>query len=62
MHLDKSRPNAGKAAMWARYVLFQKAKGQAANCFFEAAGSGNLASQQFQLPQQTSLATVVCRF
>ena len=28
----------------------------------EAAGSGNLASQQFHLPQQISLATVVCRF
>src|ERR1700675_1676043 len=26
MHLDKRRPNAGKAAMWARYVLFQKAR------------------------------------
>lgn len=62
MHLDKGRPNAGKAAMWARYVLSKKQEGQAANCFFEAAGSCNLASQQFHLPQQTSLATVVCRF
>jgi len=26
MHLDKRRPNAGKAAMWARYVLFGKSK------------------------------------
>jgi len=26
MHLDKRRPNAGKAAMWAGYVVFQKAK------------------------------------
>jgi hypothetical protein len=40
----------------------KKQEGQAANCFFEAAVSGNLASQQFQLPQQISLATVVCRF
>jgi len=37
-------------------------EGQAANCPFEEAGSGNLASQQFHLPQQISLATVVCRF
>jgi len=36
-------------------------EGKAANCFFEAAGSGNLASQQFHLPQQISLAIVVCR-
>jgi len=36
-------------------------EGQAANYFFEAAGSGNLASQQFYLPQSISLATVVCR-
>jgi hypothetical protein len=37
-------------------------EGQAANCLFEAAGSGNLASQQFHVLQQISLATVVCRF
>ena len=37
----------------------KKQEGQAVNCFFEAAGSGNLASQQFHLPQQISLATVV---
>jgi hypothetical protein len=37
-------------------------EGKAANCLFEAAGSGNLASQQFHLPQQIGLATVVCRF
>jgi hypothetical protein len=37
-------------------------EGQAANCFFEAAGIGNLASQQFHLPQQISLAIVVYRF
>jgi hypothetical protein len=30
--------------------------------FLAAAGSGNLASQQFHLPQQISLATVVYRF
>jgi len=40
----------------------KKQEGQAANCFFEAAGSGNLANQQFHLPQKISLATVVCRF
>jgi hypothetical protein len=62
MHLDIRRPNAGKAAMWARYALSKKQEGQAPNYFFEAAGSGNLASQKFQLPQQISLATVVCRF
>jgi hypothetical protein len=62
MHLDKRRPNAGKAAMWAGYVLFQKARRPNCQLFFEAAGSGNLASQQFHLPQQISLATVVCRF
>jgi hypothetical protein len=28
----------------------KKQEGQPANCFFEAAGSGNLASQQFHLP------------
>jgi len=37
-------------------------EGQAANYFFEAAGGGNLASQQFHLPQQISLATTLCRF
>jgi hypothetical protein len=37
-------------------------EGQAANCLFEAAGSGNLASQQFHLPEQISLASVVCGF
>jgi len=37
-------------------------EGQAANYFLKAAGSGNLASQQFQLPQQISLATAVSRF
>jgi len=62
MHIDKRRRNAGKAAMWARYVLSKKQEGQAANCFFEAAGSGSLASQPFHLPQQISLATVVCWF
>jgi hypothetical protein len=40
----------------------KKQEGQAADCFFEAAGSGNLASQQFHLSQQISLATVVSRF
>jgi hypothetical protein len=40
----------------------KKQEGQAANGFFEAAGSGNLASQQFHLPQQISLATFVSRF
>jgi hypothetical protein len=44
------------------YVLSKKRYGQAANYFFEAAGSGNLASQQFHLPQQISLATFVSRF
>jgi hypothetical protein len=58
----KGAPNAGKAAMWARYVLFQKARRPSADCFFKAAGSGNLTSQLFQLPQQISLVTVVCRF
>jgi hypothetical protein len=61
MRLDKRRPNAGNAAIWARYFLSKKHEGQAANCLFEAAGSGNLASQQFHLPQQISLATVVRR-
>jgi hypothetical protein len=37
-------------------------EGQAANCLIEATSSGNLASQQFHLPQQISLATVVSRF
>jgi len=40
----------------------KKQEGQAANCFFEAAGSGNLTSQLFQLPQQISLVTAACRF
>ena len=62
MGSDGTCPHAGKAPMWARCSLFHKEEGQAANCFFEATGSGNLASQQFHLPQQISLATVVCRF
>ena len=37
-------------------------EGKAANCLFEPADSGNLASQQIHLPQPISLATVVCRF
>jgi hypothetical protein len=40
----------------------EKQEGQAVNCFFEAAGSGNLASQQFHLSKQISFATVVRRF
>jgi len=35
-------------------------EGQAANCFFEAAGRGNLAIQQFHPPQRISLATCAC--
>ena len=53
----RAEPRSGQGMSFAK-----KQEGQAANCFFEAAGSGNLASQQFHLPQQTSLATVVCRF
>jgi len=37
-------------------------KAKLLTAFFEAAGSGNLASRQFLLAQQISLATVVCRF
>jgi len=53
----RAEPRSGQGMSFAK-----KQEGQAANCFFEAAGSGNLASQQFHLPQQTSLATVVSRF
>jgi hypothetical protein len=62
MRSDGTCPHAGEAPMWARYVIFKKRHGQAANYFFETAGSGNLAGQQFHLPQQISVATVVCRF
>ena len=55
--LMRAKPRCGHGMSFSK-----KQEGQAANCFFEAAGSGNLASQQFHLPQQISLATVVCRF
>src|SRR5580704_10270077 len=53
----RARPRCGHSMSFSK-----KQEGQAANCFFETAGSGNLASQQFHLPQQTTLATVVSRF
>jgi hypothetical protein len=52
----RAKPRCGHGMSFSK-----KQEGQAANCFFEAAGSDNLASQQFYLPQQTSLATVGCR-
>jgi hypothetical protein len=62
MRSDGTCPHAGEASMWAHMSFSKKRYGQAANYFFEAAGSGNLASQQFHLPQQISLATFVSRF
>jgi len=53
----RAKPRCGHGMSFSK-----KQEGQAANCFFETAGSGNLASQQFHLPQQTTLATVVSRF
>jgi hypothetical protein len=53
----RAKPRCGHGMSFSK-----KQEGHAANCFFEAAGSDNLASQQFHLPQQTSLATVACRF
>jgi hypothetical protein len=53
----RAKPRCGHGMSFSK-----KQEGQAANCFFEAAGSGNLASQQFDLPQQISLVTIVCRF
>jgi hypothetical protein len=38
--------------------LSKEREGQAVNCLFEAAGSGNLARQQFHLPLQIGLATL----
>jgi hypothetical protein len=58
----KGAPMRAKPRCGHGMSLSKKQEGQAANCFFGAAGSGNLASQQFHLPQQISLATVVCRF
>jgi len=53
----RAKPRCGHGMFFSK-----EQEGQAANYFFEAAGSGNLASQQFYLPQQISLATAVCRF
>jgi hypothetical protein len=53
----RAKPRCGHGMSFSK-----EQEGQAANYFFEAAGSGNLASQQFHLPQQISLATAVCRF
>jgi hypothetical protein len=53
----RAKPRCGHGMSFSK-----KQEGQATNCFFEAAGSGNLAIQQFHLPQQISLATVVCGF
>jgi hypothetical protein len=58
MRSDGGCPHAGEAPMWARTSFSKEREGQAANCLFEAAGSANLASQQFHLPQQISLATL----
>jgi hypothetical protein len=55
--LMRAKPRCGHGVAFSK-----KHEGKAANCLFEAAGSGNLASRQFQLPQQISLATAVCRF
>jgi hypothetical protein len=57
----KGAPMRAKTRCGHGMSFSKKQEGQAANCFFEAAGSDNLASQQFYLPQQTSLATVACR-
>jgi hypothetical protein len=53
----RAKPRCGHGMSFSK-----EQEGQAANCLFEAAGIGNLASQQFHLPQQISLAIVVCRF
>jgi hypothetical protein len=52
----RAKPRCGHGMSFSK-----EQEGQAANYFFEAAGSGNLPSRQFQLPLQTSLATVACR-
>jgi len=49
----RAKPRCGHGMSFSR-----KQEGQGGNCFFEAAGSGNLASQPFHLPQQISLAIV----
>lgn len=49
----RAKPRCGHGASFSK-----EREGQAANCLFEAAGSGKLASQQFHLPQQISLATL----
>ena len=58
----KSAPMRAKPRCGHGMSFSKKQEGQAANCFFEAAGSGNLTSQLFQLPQQISLVTAACRF
>jgi hypothetical protein len=55
--LMRAKPRCGHGA-----VFSIKQEGEAANCLFEAADSGNLAIQQFHFQQQISLATVVWRF
>jgi hypothetical protein len=51
----RAKPRCGHGISFSK-----KQDGQADNCFFEAAGSGNLAIQQFHPPQQISLATCAC--
>jgi hypothetical protein len=53
--LMRAKPRCGH-----RMAFSKKQECQAANCFFEATASGNLASQQFHTPQQTSFATCAC--
>ena len=51
----RAKPRCGHGMSFSK-----EREGQTANCLFEAAGSDNLASQQFHPPQQISLATCAC--
>jgi hypothetical protein len=51
----RAKPRCGHGRSFSK-----KKEGQAANSFFESAGRGNLASQQFHPPQRISLATCAC--
>jgi hypothetical protein len=55
-------PSCGQSPDVGTVCPFPKRKKAKPLTFSEAAGSGNLANQRFHLPQQISLATVVCRF
>jgi hypothetical protein len=49
----RAKPRCGHGMSFSK-----KQEGQAGNCFFDVADSGNLASPRFHVPQQISLAIV----